>query len=144
MVWYRLHSQEMTSKRTMHVQSWWAKHMCVCNARDNKLTIVYIWPLARPEPAVSHVCTLIDKIPADIKNTTIISRDGGGMVKSTQNLQASMHMGVQTKYIIGNAAGTRYTDSAKMRSSQIGSQIELQYLLRRQDWYSGWSLWHLH
>ena len=58
------------------------------------------------------------------------------MVKSIQNLQASMHMGVQTKYIIWNAAGTRYTDSAKMRSS-IGSQIELQYLLRRQDTQGG-------
>ncbi len=73
--------------------------MCVCNARGNKLTKVYIWRLARPEPAVSHVSTLCHKIPADIKNTTIISRDRGGMVKITQSLQAIEDILLNNKYI---------------------------------------------
>jgi hypothetical protein len=72
--------------------------MCLCSARDNKLAKVYIWRLARPEPAVSHVCTLIDKIPADIKNTTIISRDRGGMVNFTQSLQAIEDTLLNNKY----------------------------------------------
>ncbi len=79
------------------------KHMVLCNAGSNKLTKVHIWRLARPEPAVSHVGTLFHKIPADIKNTTIVSGDRGSKVSITQSLQAIEDILLNNKYAHENA-----------------------------------------